>query len=261
MLRNNHLMRRHAVSLTAVLFGVALSACSSGGGIGTSAPATSAAAPPPSSSQISSNNPSLKDKITGFFAGSSATSQQSVAGAAKAPGMPQDIDCPTIDIRQGASTLTIGPTGNPDPNSTNNGAMAVRYQGDFVRAARECSVVAGNIVMRIGVQGRIIIGPAGGPGTVDVPLRIAVVDETTAGTKPIVTKFIRIPVQIASATDNPTFTHVEDGISFPIPPARDLERYVVYIGFDPQALAPAERPRPKAGPRPKPKLRSTSGSG
>jgi hypothetical protein len=254
------LVRRHAVVSTAIVLVLALAGCSSGG-IGTPAPAASAAAPPPASGQVSSNNPSLKDKITGFFAGSSATSPQSVTNTRAAPGVPQDIACPFIDIRQGASTLTIGPSGTSDPNSTNNGAMAVRYQGDFVRAARECSVVAGNIVMKIGVQGRIIVGPAGGPGEVTVPLRIAVVDETTAGSKPIVTKFIRIPVQVASATDNPTFTHVEDGVTFPIPPGRALERYVVYVGFDPLALQAQERPKPKPGPRPRPKLRPTAGTG
>jgi hypothetical protein len=261
MLRNSHLVRRHAVVLTAMVVVSALSGCSSGSGIGTSAPAATAAAPPPASSQVSSNDPSFKDKIAGFFAGSSATSPQTVAGAQAAPTMPQDIACPFIDIRQGASTLTIGPSANTDPNSTNNGAMAVRYQGDFVRAARECSVVAGNIVMRIGVQGRIIVGPAGGPGEVTVPLRIAVVDETTTGTKPIVTRFIPVPVRVASATDNPTFTHVEDSVSFPIPPGRALERYVVYIGFDPQGLQSQERTKPKPGPRPRPKLRPTAGSG
>lgn len=259
MLRNSHLMRRHAVVSTAILLALALAGCSSGGSFGSAAPAASTAAPP-ASGQVSSNNPSLKDKITGFFAGSSATSPQSVAGAQDAPGVPQDIACPFIDIRQGASTLTIGPTASNDPSSTNNGAMAVRYQGDFVRAARECSVVAGNVVMRIGVQGRIIVGPAGGPGEVDVPLRIAVVDETTAGSKPIVTKFIRIPVQVASATDNPTFTHVEDGVTFPIPPGRALERYIVYVGFDPQGLQPEPRPKSRSGPRPKSKLRPAAGT-
>ena len=73
---------------------------------------------------------------------------------------------------QGASTLTIPP---PPPDGSNE-AMALRYQGNFVRAARECAVVGGQMVMKVGVQGRIIVGPAGGPGQVDVPLRIAVVE-------------------------------------------------------------------------------------
>lgn len=259
MLRVRHSVQRHAVVMGAIVLGLALSACSSG--IGTPGPAASAAAPPPASSQVSSNNPSFKDKIAGFFAGSTARSPQPVVGAQDSTGAPQNIECPFIDIRQGASTLTIGPTANADPNSTNNGAMAVKYQGDFVRAARDCTVVGGNIVMRVGVQGRIIVGPAGGPGQVDVPLRIAVVDETTAATKPIVTKFIRIPVQVVSPTENPTFTHVEDDITFPKPSARELEHYIVYIGFDPLALQTQERSKPRPAARPKPKLRPSVGSG
>ena len=61
--------------------------------------------------------------------------------------------------------------------------MSLKYQGTFVRAARECAVVGGQMVMKVGVEGRIIVGPAGGPGQVDVPLRIAVVDEKPAGSK------------------------------------------------------------------------------
>jgi hypothetical protein len=129
--------------------------------------------------------------------------------------------------------------------------MAVRYQGTFVRAARECALVGGNVVMKIGVEGRIIVGPAGGPGQVDVPLRIAVVEETTARTKPIVTQLIRIPVTVASATENPTFTHIEEGVTFPMP--ANLDNYIVYIGFDP--IAAAAQDHPKAAPKPKPKAK------
>jgi hypothetical protein len=135
--------------------------------------------------------------------------------------------------------------------------MAVKYQGTFARAARECALVGGQLVMKIGVEGRIIVGPAGGPGQVDVPLRIAVVEETVKGTRPIVTKFVRIPVTVASATDNPTFTHVEEGLSFPMP--KDLDSYVVYIGFDPLSLQPPAHPAVKPKVKPKPKAPATTG--
>jgi hypothetical protein len=232
---------------TVAVFFLALlaSGCSGGSLLGTTPSAPAAGAPPASSS------PSFTDKISGFFSRSTATSQQSVAGAA------QEIDCPLINIRQGASTLTIGANSATasDTDSTNNGAMAVKYQGTFVRAARECALVAGNVVMKIGVEGRIIIGPAGGPGQVDVPLRIAVVDETPIRTKPILTKLIRIPVTVASATDNPTFTHIEEGVTFPMPP--DLDNYLVYIGFDPLAAAAQDHPKPA----PKPKAKPTAKTG
>jgi len=53
--------------------------------------------------------------------------------------------------------------------------MTLKYQGSFARLARNCAVVDGNMVMKIGIEGRLVVGPAGGPGQVNVPLRIAVV--------------------------------------------------------------------------------------
>ena len=41
------------------------------------------------------------------------------------------------------------------------------------------------------------------------------------------------------------FVQVEEGMSFPLPGRDDLEAYVVYVGFDPSALAPPpEKKRP-----------------
>jgi hypothetical protein len=228
------------------------SGCSGGLNLGSLGGSSTASAPAPASSAAAPpSDPSFKDKVTSFFEGSSAKSPQQVTGT-------QEVeDCPLINIRQGASTLIVGPSGMASSgDSTDNGAMEVKYQGTFVRAARECALVAGQLVMKVGVQGRIIIGPAGGTGQVDVPLRIAVVRETAAGAKPITTKFIRIPVTVASATDNPTFTHVEEGISFPMP--RDLDNYVVYIGFDPLSL---QADHPAAKPKPKPKAKPPAGTG
>src|SRR5580692_5769236 len=134
--------RSHCASLaTLLLLTLLASGCSGSNLLGTTPSAPAAGAPPASSS------PSFTDKISGFFSRSTATSQQSVTGTT------QEIDCPLINIRSGASTLTIGATSSSagDANSTNNGAMAVRYQGTFVRAARECALVGGNVVMKIGV--------------------------------------------------------------------------------------------------------------
>ncbi|MGA2891249.1 MAG: hypothetical protein ABSE22_00160 [Xanthobacteraceae bacterium] len=241
--------------LAALLALVLVAPGCSGGSIGASTmPAQTATAPtavpptapstatPPSAPPAS---PSLKDKIGGFFSSKSATAPQPVANAQP------DIDCPFIDIRQGASTLTIPP---PPPDGGNE-AMALKYQGDFVRAARECKVVGGQMVIKIGVQGRIIVGPAGGPGQVEVPLRIAVVSAPTVGSKVIATKLIRIPVTVPPGEGNASFTHIEEGVAFPLPSAAELASYIVYIGFDPVGAAAEDqaRQRPAAAPKVKPK--------
>jgi hypothetical protein len=239
----NHLWRfwrGRAAPAGALVVALAVSGCS-GGSLFNSA---AAPAPVPAAASSSSGPQWLKGEIADFFSGSSDTAPQPVAG-----GTP-DIGCPYIEIRQGASTLTVSGGGD-------NAAMSLKYQGTFVRAARQCSVAAGQMIMKVGVEGRIILGPAGGPGQVDVPLRIAVVDESPTGMKPIVTKLIHIPVTVQSATDNPTFAHVEDGLSFPLPSAAELDRYVVYIGFDPLAVQnqdkhPKPKPKPKRKPTPAP---------
>jgi hypothetical protein len=227
----------------------------SGGGFGgpattASTPATTASTPaatPPASSAPST--PSFKDKIASFFSGATQREPQPVTNAQP------DVPCPFLDIRQGASTLTIPP---PPPDGGNE-AMALKYQGIFVRAARDCAVVNGQMVMRVGVQGRIIVGPAGGPGQVDVPLRIAVVTNPITEPKTIATKLIRIPVTIGPNDDNSDFTHIEEGLSFPMPPPGSSDQYIVFIGFDPvgaaaqdQAKKPAPQKKPKPAVKPNP---------
>jgi hypothetical protein len=212
-----------------------------GGPAATAPPANSAAVPPAAGGSGSSSS----SYLTNFFSGSSDKAPQAVAGATP------DVECPFIDIREGASTLTVNAAG--DYGGSENSAMALKYQGTFVRAARQCSVAAGQMTIKVGVEGRIILGPAGGPGQVDVPLRIAVVDESPAGSKPIVTKLIHIPVMVQSASDNPTFAYVEDGLTFPLPPSSiALDRYIVYIGFDPLAVEVDKKPKPKPPHKPKP---------
>ena len=92
-------------------------------------------------------------------------------------------------------------------------------------------------------------------------MRIAVVDAPPVNPKTIVTKLIRIPVTVASADQNTTFTHIEEGLTFPLPKDGSLENYIVYIGFDPiGAEAQAkEKPAPKAKPKPKAKSERTDG--
>jgi hypothetical protein len=217
--------------------------CSGGSSLfGGPAATTPAPAAAPTPAPASSSSSFIPADIANFFSGSSDKAPQPVAGATP------DIECPYIQIREGASTLTISGGGD-------NTAMSLKYQGTFVRAARQCAVVAGQMVMKVGVEGRIILGPQGGPGEINVPLRIAVVDEAPTSAKTIATKLVLIPVTIRSADENPTFTHVEDNLAFPLPRSADLANYIVYIGFDPlaaQAQQKHEKPAPKRKPRPTP---------
>ena len=179
-----------------------------------------------------------------------STSSKATQANAAAPDTSEttDIECPDVKIRDGAATLTIG----SNPKEQQPSPLDVRYQGSIVRTARECHVANGVMTMKVGVEGRIITGPAGGPGTVDVPLRIAVVQEGV-NPKPIVSKFARIPVTVASENDRATFTHIDDAISFPLPqPLGLMDAYVVYVGFDPVGAKPPEKKKAPVKRRAKP---------
>ena len=170
--------------------------------------------------------------LSGMF-GSSSASDASASGAPTAA----DFECPSVAIRQGASTLAIG--ANPGEES----ALSMRYQVGIGQTARECRLNGNTVTMRVGVQGRVVLGPAGGPGQIEVPLRFAVVHEGPAP-KTIMTKLQRTAVIIPSDQPNVAFTLIEEDISFPMPSAGDIDSYVVYIGFDPLALRQQERKRP-----------------
>ncbi len=217
-----------ALAAPMLLLALLAAGCSSVGAPSASAP------PPPDVSQGYAGSGSLSE----IFTGSTAKGPQTVAGAQP------DVNCPAVEIRRGAATLTIAPPGE-------RSAMTLKYQGSFVRAARECAVADGNMIMKVGVEGRVVAGPGGGPGPVNVPLRFAVVQETPSGMRPVVTKLVIVPVNV-DATGNTLFTHVEEAMVFPIPtPTALLDDYLVYVGFDPLAAETQSKGPPKVRPKPK----------
>lgn len=186
------------------------------------------------------------DRFSQLFGGSSSNTNAQLVGtppAAFGGGAPQGgpyEDCPAVAIREGASTLQVGT--RPGTVSDNND---LRFQGTITRNARDCSQLAGQVNVRVGVQGRIIVGPAGAPPAVDVPIRVAVVQE---GVQPrtVATKLYRTQVDLAGQ-DNVSFSFVAEDLSFPIPPPAAVASYVIYIGFDPEGgRAPAPRQKGKA---------------
>jgi len=93
------------------------------------------------------------------------------------------------------------------------------------------AVQGATLIIKLGVQGRVILGPMGGPGQVAVPLRYAVVREGPQP-KTVVTKFKRISVTVAPGQTHVQFIDIEEGLSFPMPSRSELDAYVVYVGFD-----------------------------
>jgi hypothetical protein len=206
----------------------ALAGCSlTGGG---SPPAPTAAGVTTGATSASSTGSGISDRMSSMLFGSPAQQGQ---GAVE----PDNPDCPPLDVRQGASTITV--YGSGEQAATN-----VRYQATVGQLARECAVLGATMTIKVGLQGRIILGPVGGPGRLDVPIRFALVQEGPEP-KTIWTKLYKVAVDIPAGQTNVSFVHIEDNITFPKPKSSELEAYVIYAGFDQQGLR--EQPRARRG--------------
>jgi hypothetical protein len=146
--------------------------------------------------------------------------------------------CPEVDIRRGAGTVAIN-TNARDPS-----AMQLRYQISVAQTARECANVAGNLTIKVGLQGRVVLGPAGTPGSLEVPVRYALVEEGPQP-KTLYSKLYRVPVSIGEGQPNAAFTHIEETMTVPMPSPAAFERYVIYVGFDPLGSAQERQPAKK----------------
>ena len=216
----------------------ALAGCSSVSSmLETSSPSQPAPVDSSGAPDSSADTAPRKDSLTNMILGTPKPGPTEADQAFKA----DDLPCPEVTVRSGAGTLLLGSKGSIGEVN----AMDLRYQGTLVKFARECKTAGGVMTMKIGIEGRVITGPAGGPGSIEVPLRLAVVQEG-ANPKTVVSKLARVPVTI-NADPTVEFTHIDPDVAFPLPrPLGALEQYIVYVGFDPTALKPQ---RPQQTPR------------
>ena len=183
---------------------------------------------------------SIVDRFKSIFGGNSDP-----AGAPSSPATVQDgggLTCPDIKIRPGASTYAVAAPGKQPVGND------LRYQATITRSARDCNLENGRITARVGIQGRVIVGPAGAPATVEVPLRVAVVKDGV-NEKVITTTVVRTTVSMGEGLSVP-FSVVAEDVVYPAVSVDENDSYVFYIGFDPQALKPEPKPkvaRKKAG--------------
>ncbi len=174
---------------------------------------------------------SLGDRFKSLF----GISPEQPAEAAPPEGE-TDLTCPPVSIRAGASTYAVAAPGKQPVGND------LRVQATITRTARDCTKNGDQITARIGIQGRVIAGPAGAPSAVEIPLRVAVV-QGGVQEKTIATKVYRTTVSMSEDGSVP-FALVAEDLVYPVPLGAAGDSYIFYIGFDPQALKP--EPKPKA---------------
>jgi hypothetical protein len=151
--------------------------------------------------------------------------------------------CPEIRIPEGFELIRRFERGHEEDSDY------VVWQASIGRTARECLYDReGGLLLRVGVSGRVIAGPKGGPGDVTVPLRIVIEKYQES-------ELANQSYQIAAtipATNSTVFTQVYE---FNLPSPGDDRDYLIHVGFDPTGegfVAPPEPEVVQAPPPPPP---------
>ena len=131
--------------------------------------------------------------------------------------------CPPVQIRPGTEAMVVHERGHEeDPNF-------IRYQGSISRTARECSVLGPQtLAIKVGIAGRLTVGPKGGTGSATLPLRVVVIKQE--GSQVMHSEATNVTVTISGPPYSAEFAHVVENITLQLGPEdRDL---IVYVGFD-----------------------------
>jgi hypothetical protein len=130
--------------------------------------------------------------------------------------------CPQFKIWPQDRLLTIYDVGRVGDG------LAIQYRGEITKTARECQIQPNHVTVKYGFAGRVLLGPRGRPGQVQMPMKIHVTDHTR---KIISTQSVSLNVTIPA--DNPVgyFSTVRE-LSFTLPPGVPPGDFKLFIAFD-----------------------------
>lgn len=148
----------------------------------------------------------------------------------QAPISRRDLGCPSVKILSDTGVYRAG-----DPS----GARGVSFQASINDFARECRPDGETLRIKVGVQGRLILGDNGKPGTITVPVRVVVRGNGAT----LYSKLHPIAVTIPPNDTQSPFMIIDDGIAVPITATDPADQYSILVGLDPQGVRPERQTR------------------
>lgn len=128
-------------------------------------------------------------------------------------------ECPPIKIRPGSEALFSyggGRVGNPQD---------LHFQAVIDQQSRNCVVSNGLITVKMGVVGRVLLGPKGTESTVNVPIRFAVERDGMA----VFSEKYTLAVPITPPSQTGDFVKVVENVAIPYVGGENI---VIWVGFD-----------------------------
>lgn len=158
-------------------------------------------------------------------------------GTTVPPSQPKELEaayCPTVDVAEGGAALRIMAGSN------------VRTQISVGRMARECARREdGSIALKVGVEARVLLGPAGSPGRFDVPVTVSVKYDD----KVVASRVGRTTAEIDRGEAQTIAQIVVDDLTVPAAMTRDYE-IEVSLGAAKAPSKPKHRRKPAASAAP-----------
>ena len=136
---------------------------------------------------------------------------------------PQNLICPVVDVREGGAAHRVYAGSGTD-------SANVRYQFSIGDTARECVRQGEQIVIKVGVEGKVLLGPAGSPSSFTVPVFIGI--RRDSDQQMLVSKVYNVSASIQAGTANTTFSVVSEPLAVPYTRDNANEDYSIYIGFE-----------------------------
>lgn len=131
--------------------------------------------------------------------------------------------CPKTTIRAGTETMRVYAKGVKKEDE--GSSKKLRFQATIQEVVRECNYIAETLTIRVGVAGRVINGPTGEVGALELPIRIAV----TRGDDVLYSQLHKIQTLIEASRGNATFRFVDEAVNIDKPTKQNI---IIHVGFD-----------------------------
>ncbi|MBB5765400.1 hypothetical protein ABEV34_12080 [Methylorubrum rhodesianum] len=170
----------------------------------------------------------------GFFKNMFGGSEGGASVAAPRAQDPDDVYCPPVFVPDGGAAIQAfaGAAGDN---------RRLRHQIVFSRLSRECKARPdGSVAVRVGVELRALLGPAGTAGRFEAPVTIAV----KYNEQPVMARTHRVAVAVPAGAVQGEATVIENDLSVPADKAMGYDIEVTLAGAATRAKSAVRRRKP-----------------
>jgi hypothetical protein len=142
--------------------------------------------------------------------------------------------CPAIFLRDGTAYRDVYLNGAKVAADGSKDQSKLMYQASIAETNRQCKLTPNGMIITVQAAGRLVNGPAAPKGTVKLPIRVVVTDETNV----LYSELTQYEAALPTNEPSTQFLFTKTDVTIP-GGAGDLAK--IYIGFDNGPNKPAKK--------------------